>query len=68
MGPAYSTNETYLLNVPVELMGAFSKDPEHFLNWAKRKNIKTQKGDYLPRKLYKEYIQEMWREARKVKE
>ncbi len=31
MGPAYSTNEAYLLNVPVELMGAFSKNPEHFL-------------------------------------
>ena len=67
MGPAYSTNETYLLNVPVELMGAFSDKPEHFLTWAQEKYDKTKKGDYLPRKLYKEYIQEMWREAWKSK-
>ena len=63
MGPAYSTNEDYLLNVPVELMGAFSNDSEHFLVWAQKKNIKTQRGDFLPRKWYKEYIQEMWQEA-----
>ncbi len=31
LGPAYSTNEDYLLNVPVEKMGAFSKEPDHFL-------------------------------------
>jgi len=67
MGPAYSTNEDYLLNVPVELMGAFSKDPEHFLKWVQKKNIKAQLGDYLPRKLYREYIQEMWQDAWKFK-
>ncbi len=67
MGPAYSTKEMYLLNVPVELMGAFSIDPEHFLNWARTKLQNVQKGDYLPRKLYKEYIQEMWRESLKFK-
>jgi len=63
MGPAYSTSEDYLLNVPIELMGAFSNDTEHFFKWTQEKDIKTQRGDYLPRKLYKEYIQEMWQEA-----
>ncbi len=63
LGPAYSTNEDYLLNVPVELMGAFSKEPEHFLNWALEKKIKTGKGDYLPRKLLREYIHEMFNRA-----
>ena len=63
LGPAYSTNEDYLLNVPVELMGAFSKEPEHFLNWALEKKIKTSKGDYLPRKLLREYIHEMFGQA-----
>jgi uncharacterized NAD(P)/FAD-binding protein YdhS len=28
MGPAYSTSEDYLLNVPVEKMGAVSNEPE----------------------------------------
>ena len=68
LGPAYSTNEDYLLNVPAELMGAFSKEPEHFLNWALEKNIKTGKGDYLPRKLLREYIQEMFHQAFKEKD
>ena len=67
LGPAYSTNEDYLLNVPAELMGAFSKEPEHFINWALEKNIKTGKGDYLPRKLLREYIQEMFHQAFKEK-
>jgi uncharacterized NAD(P)/FAD-binding protein YdhS len=67
LGPAYSTNEDYLLNVPAELMGAFSKDPEHFLKWTMEKKIKAGKGDYLPRKLYRGYIQEMFQQAFKEK-
>jgi len=67
LGPAYSTNEDYLLNVPAEMMGAFSKDPEHFLKWAQAKNIAAGKGDYLPRKLYREYIQSMLQQARDEK-
>ena len=63
LGPAYSTNEDYLLNVPAELMGAFSKEPGHFLNWALKKKINTREGDYLPRKLYRQYIKEMFKEA-----
>ncbi len=63
MGPAYSTNEDHLLNVPVELMGAFADDPEHFLKWVNEKNIAAAKGDYLPRKLYRKYVQEMFQEA-----
>lgn len=59
LGPAYSTNEDYLLNVPAEMMGAFSQDPEHFLKWAGRKDISASRGDYLPRKLYRKYILEM---------
>ena len=59
LGPAYSTNEDYLLNVPAEMMGAFSQDPEHFLKWAGRKDISASRGDYLQRKLYRKYILEM---------
>ena len=67
LGPAYSTNEDYLLNVPAEIMGAFSDDPEHFLNWIYEKNIPASKGDYLPRKLYREYIRAMFQQARNEK-
>ena len=56
LGSAYSTNEDYLLNVPVEKMGAFSVQPEHFLNWSRANNYPVEKGDYLPRKLYRQYI------------
>ena len=56
LGAAYSTNEEHLLNVPVEKMGAFSNEPEHFLNWCRTNKISAQAGDYLPRKLYREYI------------
>lgn len=63
LGPAYSTNEDYLLNVPVEMMGAISKDPEHFLRWVQAKDVAAGKGDYLPRKLYREYIQTMLQQA-----
>ena len=63
MGPAYSTNEDYLLNVPVEKMGAISKEPEHFFKWALSRNKNVSEGDYLPRKLYREYIQELFKNA-----
>jgi len=63
LGPAYSTNEDYLLNVPVEKMGAFSQKPEHFYRWVLNRNIDVSEGDYLPRKLYREYIQELFQDA-----
>lgn len=63
LGPAYSTQEDYLLNVPVEIMGALSRDPAHFLNWTLQKKIPARKGDYLPRKLYREYVLEMLNNA-----
>ena len=63
LGPAYSTDEDYLLNVPVEMMGAFSQDPEHFLRWAQERGVSAEKGDYLPRKLYRKYIQAMLQKA-----
>jgi uncharacterized NAD(P)/FAD-binding protein YdhS len=60
LGPAYSTNEDYLLNVPTEKMGAFSIEPDHFLKWSLKRKIDVKEGDYLRRKLYREYIQELF--------
>ncbi len=63
MGFAYSTDEGYLLNVPVESMSAFSHDPDSFLNWSRTRDGSILKGAYLPRKMYREYIQEMLKNA-----
>ena len=63
LGPAYSTDEDHLLNVPAEIMGVYSDQPEHFLEWVNNKGIQAGRGDYLPRKLYREYIHTMFREA-----
>ncbi|MEJ2544475.1 MAG: FAD/NAD(P)-binding protein, partial [Calditrichaceae bacterium] len=63
LGPAYSTDEDYLLNVPVEIMGAFSADPAHFLKWTRSKSISATEGDYMPRKLYRQYIHSMLKNA-----
>jgi uncharacterized NAD(P)/FAD-binding protein YdhS len=59
LGPAYSTDEDYLLNVPVEIMGAFTQDPAHFLKWIHKYNIDASEGDYMPRKLFRKYIHSM---------
>lgn len=63
LGPAYSTSEDHLLNVPAEIMGVYSDNPAHFLEWVKDRGIKAGNGDYLPRKLYREYIHTMFRKA-----
>ncbi|MGD2070465.1 MAG: FAD/NAD(P)-binding protein [Gemmatimonadota bacterium] len=57
MGPAYSTDaDTLLLNVPAEIMGASSEDPDEFRRWAAGRWEDTQPGAYLPRRLFREYL------------
>ena len=57
MGPAYSYEADYLLlNVPAGRMGAFSEDPEHFLTWNRDKGAHAGPWDFLPRRLYQDYI------------
>jgi uncharacterized NAD(P)/FAD-binding protein YdhS len=63
LGPAYSSDESYLLNVPVEMMGALPRDPEHFLKWLCKRNIVARHGDYMPRKIYRQYIQSLLNKA-----
>jgi uncharacterized NAD(P)/FAD-binding protein YdhS len=68
LGPAYSTDEDYLLNVPCGIMGAYSAEPEHFYSWAMEKGWQVAKQDFLPRKLYREYIRTMLRLALQQKD
>lgn len=59
MGPAYSTDsDTLLLNVPAEIMGASSDDPDEFRRWAVDRWPDAEPGAYLPRRLFREYLVE----------
>jgi uncharacterized NAD(P)/FAD-binding protein YdhS len=64
MGPAYSNEEDYLLlNVRAGQMGAFSEDPGHFLTWAQERGAHADQSDFLPRRLFRDYIVNLMPEA-----
>ena len=64
MGPAYSNEADYLLlNVRAGQMGAFSEDPEHFLTWAQERGARADRSDFLPRRLFRDYILDLMADA-----
>jgi uncharacterized NAD(P)/FAD-binding protein YdhS len=68
MGPAYSGEEDYLLlNVPAERMSAISQDPEHFLKWAQEQGVSASNGDFLSRRLYRDYILDLLVKAQQAR-
>jgi uncharacterized NAD(P)/FAD-binding protein YdhS len=64
-GVAYGTPcDRHLLNVPAQKMSGLADDPLHFLRWAQKNYAATvQPGDYLPRRLYGQYVESILREA-----
>jgi len=63
-GFAYSTNSVHhLLNVPAGKMSAFPDIPDHFLNWAQKRDPKIQANTFVPRMLYGEYLQSVLHES-----
>lgn len=67
-GVAYSTaTDFHLLNVPANKMGAFPDDIEHFYKWLAAKNYDYASNDFVPRKLYGEYLRELFSETLKNK-
>lgn len=57
-GPAYATpRDEHLLNVPAANMGLFADNLWHFFEWMQAQGITATPGDYLPRKLYAQYLQ-----------
>ncbi|MCC7037614.1 MAG: FAD/NAD(P)-binding protein [Alphaproteobacteria bacterium] len=57
-GPAYATpRDEHLLNVPAANMGLFADNPRHFYEWTQAQGITAAPGDYLPRRLYAQYLQ-----------
>lgn len=65
-GVAYSTtNKAHLLNVPANKMGAFPDDVEGFYKWLTANDHNYSSNDFVPRKIYGEYLQETFSETLK---
>jgi uncharacterized NAD(P)/FAD-binding protein YdhS len=63
-GVAYQAGPNHhLLNVPAGRMSAESGDPAQFVRFARRRLPDATAGDFLPRRLYGEYLQELLRTA-----
>ena len=68
LGPAYSDDaEHLLLNVPAVRMGALPENEAHFLTWARNAGIAAGEYDFLPRRLYREYVLELVRGAHRAR-
>lgn len=63
-GVAYGTEcSEHLLNVPAGRLSAFADEPAHFLNWANAQLGNVNATDFLPRRLYGEYVNAILQEA-----
>jgi uncharacterized NAD(P)/FAD-binding protein YdhS len=63
-GIAYSTAQPlHLLNVPAARMSAFADDSEHFLRFARTFDARISGADFLPRKLYGDYLENLLQET-----
>jgi uncharacterized NAD(P)/FAD-binding protein YdhS len=59
-GVAFSTDkETHLLNVPAGKMGAFPDDVGDFHRWLKVNGYECSESDFVPRKLFGRYLQDL---------
>lgn len=58
-GPAYRTADPrHLLNVPAARMSAWPDRPGDFVRWAQARDPSIAPSDFLPRKIYGEYVRE----------
>lgn len=68
-GVAFSTEQdVHLLNVPAAKMGAFADNIEHFFDWLHDNGHAYQHADFVPRRLFGEYLRECLRSAYEVRE
>lgn len=57
-GAAYRTDSSrHVLNVPCARMGAYADDPEHFLRWLRTRDPEVRGDAYVPRALFRDYLQ-----------
>ena len=67
-GVAYSTaRDFHLLNVPAAKMGAFPDDVEHFHRWLIDNHYHYAPNDFVPRRVYGEYLRRLFDETLKNK-
>lgn len=67
-GVAYSTATNFhLLNVPANKMGAFPDDLEHFYRWLTAQGYEYFASDFVPRKIYGDYLRANFAETLKNK-
>ena len=63
-GVAYSTKRDFhLLNVPAGKMGAFPDEVEHFYKWLCENGITCEPTDFMPRRMYGEYLRKLFWET-----
>jgi len=63
-GVAYGTEDPlHLLNVPAGKMGAFPDDVEHFHKWLQSSGHNFKPADFVPRRIYGEYLKKLFWEA-----
>ena len=55
-----TTRDSHLLNVPAGRMGAFADDIEHFYRWLLEKGHLVDSHDFVPRRLYGDYLREVF--------
>lgn len=64
IGTAYSTRSPHhLLNVPAGRMGVYPDDPGHFYRWLQANHPRFDANDFVPRKIYCEYLNAEMRSA-----
>ena len=63
-GVAYQSDwYPHLLNVPAERMSAESREPLQFARFAQARDARHQADEFLPRRLYGEYLQQLLQSA-----
>jgi uncharacterized NAD(P)/FAD-binding protein YdhS len=59
-GVAYrTTSDQHLLNIKASRMSIVVGDSEHFLRWTEQRGLKVAADDNLPRKLYRDYLDDV---------
>ena len=63
-GAAYRTDDdAHLLNVRAGDLSGLPQDPESFVRWAQGRGVEAAGTTFLPRRLYREYLQDVLRAA-----